>query len=341
MMAAFIIAIRGTVFQAVLLGLAAAFSHTVVIWVLAAAALHYGSHWNAETTELYFQIASAVMIVGLAGWMAWRTRRDILAEAAHDHSHDDHAHGPQGGIPINTGHGVVEITVFEDGVPPIFRLFFYHHGKAAKLPPADNVTIETIRSDGSKQLFTFLDKAGFLESTAAIPEPHEFDVILTLAHGDHSHQYYTQFVEGDHGHDHSRHTHQGVATEFQDAHELSHAADIEKWFAGRTVTTWQVILFGLTGGLLPCPAAFTILIICLQLKKFSLGISMVLAFSVGLAITLVTVGALVAWGMKHAEKRVKGFGRIARKLPYFSGALLTLIGLYIGFEGWMHLHSGQ
>jgi hypothetical protein len=48
MMAAFIIAIRGTVWLAVLLGLSAAIFHSLLIWVLAALALHYGGQWNAE-----------------------------------------------------------------------------------------------------------------------------------------------------------------------------------------------------------------------------------------------------------------------------------------------------
>src|SRR5471030_2970100 len=91
MMAAFIIAIRGTIAQAALLGLCAAFSHSLVIWLLAALALHYGSQWNAEGTEPYFQLASSVIIVALAVWMAWRTRRDIQAEEDHDHHHG-HAH---------------------------------------------------------------------------------------------------------------------------------------------------------------------------------------------------------------------------------------------------------
>src|SRR5271156_302188 len=76
MMAAFIIAIRGTVPQAALLGLSAAFSHSLIVWMLALGALHYGSQMNAETSEPYFQLASAAVILGLAVWMAWRTHRD-------------------------------------------------------------------------------------------------------------------------------------------------------------------------------------------------------------------------------------------------------------------------
>ena len=51
MMAAFIIAIRGTVWQAALLGLCAAFSHSLIIWLLAVVALHYGNQWNAEASH--------------------------------------------------------------------------------------------------------------------------------------------------------------------------------------------------------------------------------------------------------------------------------------------------
>src|SRR5215216_8205587 len=93
MMAAFIVAIRGTVWQAVLLGLSAAFSHSLIIWALAAVALKWGSQWNAETTEPYFQIASAAIIAGLAVWMFWRARRDVKAAAAHEHHDHGHSHG--------------------------------------------------------------------------------------------------------------------------------------------------------------------------------------------------------------------------------------------------------
>ena len=102
MMAAFIVAVRGTIPQAVLLGVSAAFSHSLIIWLLAAVALRFGSNWNAETTEPYFQLASGVIIVGLAVWMFFRTRREDRAAADHHHSGD----GPHGGQIINTGQGL-------------------------------------------------------------------------------------------------------------------------------------------------------------------------------------------------------------------------------------------
>ena len=229
MMAAFLIAVRGTIGQAVLLGLCAALSHSVVIWILAILALKFGHQWNVPATEPYLQLVSAAIIFGVAIWIACRTRSELQAEAAHHHhSHPGHAQAPG--------------------------------------------------------------------------EDHDH------AHG-----------------------------EYQDAHELGHAREIETRFAGRRVTTGQIALFGLTGGMLPCPAALTIVLVCLQLNHFTLGIAMVLAFSAGLAATLVSIGTIVAWGLHHAQRRFRGFGSLARRLPFFSSGLLAALAIFLGWQGWLHL----
>ena len=143
MTAAFIIAIRGTMAQAVLLGLSATVSHTAVVWVLALLALTYGKDFNVEAANPYFQILSGAIILAMAAWMLLR-----LWSARHSHEH--------------------------------------HHG------------------------------------------PHD--------------------------------EHQA-----EDAHARAHAREIQERFADGKATTAQVIFFGLSGGLLPCTAAVTVLLLCLQL----------------------------------------------------------------------------
>ena len=81
------------------------------------------------------------------------------------------------------------------------------------------------------------------------------------------------------------HDHMNLGDE-DDAHARAHADDIRRRFAGRTVTTGQIVMFGLTGGLIPCPAAITVLLLCIQLKQFSLGFALVVCFSIGLALTI-------------------------------------------------------
>lgn len=327
MMAAFIVAIRGTTTQAILLGLSATISHTAVVWAVALAGMYFGRRLDAEAAELYFQVASAVLIVGVALWMIWRTwRQQNACFQDHAHEHDDTRR-------VDSGHGVVRLEVFEDGVPPRFR--FFHEDPKGQVWASDQVRIETERSDGRIQTFSFVQRDGFLESDQEIPEPHEFVARLRLGHVGHSHDYDLEFVEHDHHH-HAIKDYEGLdvsAPGYQDPHELAHANDIRHRFANREVTTGQIILFGLTGGLIPCPASITVLLLCLQLKQLVLGAALVLCFSIGLALTMVASGVLAALSVKHVSGHWSGFGEFARKAPYFSGGLILLVGFYVGYQG--------
>ena len=215
MMAAFIVAVRGTAWQAALLGLSATVSHTAVVWLVALGGLYFGRNLNLARSEPYFQLGSAAIILGVAAWMAWRTWRE--------------------------------------------------------------------------------------------QQPH---------HDDHHHE-----------HDHDHH---------DDAHQRAHAEEIRRRFAGNTgrhVTTGQIVAFGLTGGLIPCPASITVLLVCLQLKQIALGAALVLCFSLGLAVTMVSVGVAAALGMRHAETRWgDAFGMVARRAPYASAVLITLVAFALAAQ---------
>ena len=102
MMASFIIAIKGTVGQAALLGLCAAFSHSLIVWILAAAALQFGNALIAERAEPYFMLLSSAIVIGVAAWMFMRTYWDNSAAK-------EFQRAPHGGKIINTGHGFVEV----------------------------------------------------------------------------------------------------------------------------------------------------------------------------------------------------------------------------------------
>ncbi|MET4859416.1 nickel/cobalt efflux transporter [Morganella morganii] len=243
MMAAFIIAVKGTVRQAVMLGLAATLSHTLIVWLIALGGMYISARFTPEAVEPWLQMVSAVIILTTAFWMFMRTYR------------------------------------------------------------------------GEKNWLTEMQQ-----------ESH--------THGDHHHSH-------DHDHDphhhHAEHHHDHHDDEYQDAHARAHAHEIKTRFTGGKATNSQVLLFGLTGGLIPCPAAITVLLICLQLKAFTLGATMVLSFSIGLALTLVTVGVVTAVGLRQVSRRWQGLGDIAKKAPYFSAALIALVGLYMGIHGYMGL----
>jgi nickel/cobalt transporter (NicO) family protein len=220
MMTAFIIAVRGSVVQAVLLGFAATVSHTSVVWVVALIGMHFGSRYDSVVAEPYFQMASAVLIIAIALWMLRRTWREQLR----------------------------------------LRGATRHHA-----------------------------------------------------------------YDNDHGHDHTH----------QDTHELAHGEEIRRRFASGNVTTGQIVMFGLSGGLIPCSAAIAVLVLCLQVNQIWLGVALVLCFSIGLAITLIAAGMIAAIGMRHVSSHWSGFGELARRAPYFAGIVMIGLGLYVGWQGWM------
>lgn len=362
MMAAFIVAVRGTVTQAVLLGLAATVSHTAVVWAIALGGMYLWQGIAPETFEPYLQFISAIIIVAMAAWMLWRTWQDQQQAKAysahshghhghdddhghghphdhthghgHDHGHADHAHGSCEVRMIDTGHGLHKLELHDHGHGDAHWRFRPERGKPWL---AGEVKLITERPDGRSQTFGFVERDGYIESVEAIPAPFDFMVRLALGHGNHSHDFDVSFLTSTAGHDHLHEELRGldVGTDgYQDAHELAHANDIRKRFAGRNVTTSQIVLFGLTGGLIPCPAAITVLLLCLQLKEFTLGFGLVLCFSIGLAITLVAVGAAAALSVQHATKRFSWFSTAARRAPYFSGLLLIAVGIYVGWHGW-------
>jgi cation diffusion facilitator family transporter len=132
---------------------------------------------------IHFAQAIPIAFLGLAVNVAsaW-----ILSggHAGHGHSHG-HAHGH--GLAhsghdhdepkrIATREGAVVLDVFEDGVPPRFRL--RTESSAALTAPA--VSVETVRPDGARQAFAFVDRGEFLESIDEIPEPHAFIANVTI-----------------------------------------------------------------------------------------------------------------------------------------------------------------
>lgn len=312
MMAAFIIAVKGTITQAALLGLSAALSHSLVIWALAALALRFGNQWNVEATEPYFLMATGVIVAGMAVWTLWRIRKN---QSHHHHHHDETQR-------IVVGKSWIEIGIEEDGVPPRFKF----SSESDSIRPE---WLRTVRPDSSNESYQLTQNGDHWESVETIPEPHEFrlEAYVICPSG-------KTFVSADFKeHDHDHHEHGDDEDEDDDAHARQHADQIKRRFDGREVTTPQIILFGLIGGLIPCPAALSILLICLQLKKFSLGFTMVAAFSIGLAITLVTVGVVAAWGMRKASRHTGALGRLAAKAPYLSSALLIALGLFFFLRG--------
>jgi cation diffusion facilitator family transporter len=146
-----------------------------------------------------FNEAIPIAVLGLAVNVvsAW------LLSGGHNHGHSDghshaqedsHGHG-EDVRQIDFGAGRIELEVFEDKVPPRFRLWM----PAASSLHASDITIETVRPDGGIRTFAFVDRGEYLESLDEIPEPHEFMAKIRLGQGVQSQEFEEAFAEHDHG----------------------------------------------------------------------------------------------------------------------------------------------
>ncbi|MEO7464087.1 MAG: efflux RND transporter periplasmic adaptor subunit, partial [Nitrosospira sp.] len=88
--------------------------------------------------------------------------------------------GAKGGkLFIKDGFGV-EVTIFEQGVPPQLRLYLYEKGKP--LPPtAAKVTVTLSRLGAPAQVFNFKPEADYLVGDQVVEEPHSFDMAIAAA----------------------------------------------------------------------------------------------------------------------------------------------------------------
>ena len=89
---------------------------------------------------------------------------------------------------------------------------------------------------------------------------------------------------------------------------------------------WQLFLLGVSGGLVPCPAAIAILLAAVASGRLGEGLTYILLFSLGLASVLIAIGIAVVTAGKFASRFLDA-KRFARKMSIGSAALITLIGL--------------
>jgi cation diffusion facilitator family transporter len=144
-----------------------------------------------------FNEAIPIAVLGLAVNVvsAWLLSGGHHHGHSHDHAHGrDHAHGEQPRR-MALGRSTLEIEVFEDHVPPRFRV----RAEVGGLPAASDLTIETIRPDGSRQQFSFEGRDGYLESRDEIPEPHAFVAKVRLMQAGQIEIRELEFEEHDHG----------------------------------------------------------------------------------------------------------------------------------------------
>lgn len=141
------------------------------------------------------QASVLVIAVAVAG-LAACGEPPPAAEAGHEAAATaDYERGPHRGRMLREGDFAIEMTIFEDGVPPEFHVYAYKGDKSA--PPSDvGLSVELVRLGGATTSFEFTQVDDYLRGNSTVIEPHSFDVKVTAAHGGKQHSWAYASYEG-------------------------------------------------------------------------------------------------------------------------------------------------
>jgi nickel/cobalt exporter len=137
---------------------------------------------------------------------------------------------------------------------------------------------------------------------------------------DHAHPHAHDHVHGlgVDGHDHAL---------LDEAHARTHA------LPGTAPLTFRTaVLAAASGNLAPCPAALVVLLAAIALHRIALGMTLIVAFSIGLAATLTILGLAVVRGAAWLSERPQ-FAAVTRWAPFASAGAIALVGAAMVGEG--------
>jgi nickel/cobalt exporter len=133
---------------------------------------------------------------------------------------------------------------------------------------------------------------------------------------------HTHLPHADHEHSHLPHSHGDLVHTHGGA---THSHDYSQ------VKFKDLFTLGVTGGMVPCPSALVVLLSAISINRVGLGLLLILAFSLGLALVLMAIGLMMIYARSFME-RFTGEGRILKTLPVFSSLAVTGLGAIIAVQ---------
>ena len=104
---------------------------------------------------------------------------------------------------------------------------------------------------------------------------------------------------------------------------------------GKPISLCQLFALGITGGIIPCPAALVVLLSAFALHRIGLGFFLIIAFSLGLAAVLISFGMLMVYGRRFMARMQVNGPLTTRWLPVASAAFMTVLGAGIAVRAFL------
>ncbi len=91
----------------------------------------------------------------------------------------------------------------------------------------------------------------------------------------------------------------------------------------------ELCVLGISGGIVPCPAALVVLLSAFSLHRIGFGLFLITAFSLGLAGVLVMVGLTMVYAKRWVSPSIRSQRSLVRHLPVLSSTLMAVLGIAI------------
>jgi len=142
----------------------------------------------------------------------------------------------------------------------------------------------------------------------------------------------------DHQHPHDHHDpnvtdHAHVHVESEHVHGVHRHSHLPPRAAG--VTLRELLALGVTGGMVPCPAALVVLLSAIALRRVGFGLFLIVAFSVGLAAVLIAIGVLMVYAAQLMARFQAESRFVSRWLPLTSSVVVVIFGVAIAVQALM------
>jgi ABC-type nickel/cobalt efflux system permease component RcnA len=131
-----------------------------------------------------------------------------------------------------------------------------------------------------------------------------------------SRHHHHHHAEHSHGSDHPHRHH-----EHPQNHRAHHHHDLNQ-----QVSLRELLTLGISGGIVPCPAALVVLLSAVSMQRIGFGLLLIVVFSIGLAGVLIAIGLLMVYARDFMSRFQTNGQVITRWLPLASSTIITLFG---------------
>ena len=150
---------------------------------------------------------------------------------------------------------------------------------------------------------------------------------LSNHHHHHHHHHHLDHSHSSDGHDHHHHDHcRG------DGHSHDHGRKHGDHDVDRQVSFRELLTLGIGGGIVPCPAALVVLLSAVSMQRIGFGLLLIVAFSVGLAAVLITIGLLMVFARQFMSRFQVNSRLTTRWLPLTSSAFILVFGVALAVQ---------